>query len=88
MKVVVSTIIQYWFELYNIKHSPDSMNEIIKNSFCYYMNGEEKTVFSTQDLNIAQMIELFKKLDLWCNETFFKGIPKPNDIEEWGNSFR
>jgi len=87
-EVVVPTIIKYWHEQYSIKHSKDSMNEIIKNNFCFYMRGEEKIIYSTKDLNIAQMIELFKKLDLWCNETFFKGIPRPNDIEEWNNTFR
>lgn len=87
-KIFLPTICEHWRIQYNIKHSSDSMNEIIKENFCFVMKGDIKEVHSTKDLNIAQMIELFKQVDLWCVEQFGKGVAKPNDVEEWTNSFR
>ena len=81
------TICLHWKEEYNVAHSSSSMNEIIKDNFSFVMVGDVKHVKSTSELTIAQMIAFFKQVDLWCVESFRKGIKKPNSNEEWNSNF-
>ena len=85
--IFLPTLCSHWVKQYNELVSVDWMNELLKKEFCFYVKGGVKHVISTKRMKVSQMLGFFKVVDMWSVEQFGKGIPKPNDIMEWNDSF-
>ena len=85
--IFLPTLCSHWAKQYNQLVSSDWMNELLKKEFCFYVKDGVKHVLSTKKMKVSQMLGFFKHVDMWSFEQFGKGIPKPNDVIEWNESF-
>ena len=83
----LQTLCQFWYKEYGQLMSAECMNDELKKEFCYYVKDNVKHVKSTKDMTISQLLDFFKTVDRWSEENFGQGIPKPNDVETWNDSF-